>query len=102
MSTIGARFLADAMETWGSDHAVLTDVLLRHPLIELDGRGVRRVPADGDFGEDRVKRGHECRSERVGLRMAQDTVDAGTNADCAPEAAWLPRSRLHHKELAEV
>ncbi len=79
-STTGAKFLADALVEWGVDHVFFMDAVLRETLVELEGRGVKRILAHSEKGAAYMADGYARASRNIGVCMAQSVGAANLGA----------------------
>jgi acetolactate synthase-1/2/3 large subunit len=89
-TTSGARFLADALVSWGVDHVFFMDAILRETLVELEKQGVRRILAHSEKGAAYMADGYARASNRVGVCMAQSVGAANLGAGL--QDAYLNRT----------
>jgi acetolactate synthase-1/2/3 large subunit len=89
MQKSGATIISDAIEAQGVDHVFFMDAILRHTLLDLERRGIRRVLAHSEKAAAYMADGYARATGRVGICMAQSVGAA--NLAAGLQDAYLDR-----------
>lgn len=92
MKNTGTQIISDVIEHEGVDHVFFVDAVLRHTLIEIETRGVKRILAHSEKSAAYMADGYARASGKLGICMAQSVGAA--NLAAGLQDAYLDRVPL--------